>query len=430
MNRELPMLERNNRVFRTTTCDFDGMEAFNAKRYELIRTPSVSEVVDWNRCLTRVTAATTIPELEVACPEYSAGLAAPCSDTERFADCQDRVRTALAWQGVKRSLARTPEEQTANWTFAGTGADSAALCDWSVINGGPLTPEAGVQPCTYRPGTIDDLFRMLEHGMSPTLVGGSDSHGPNLEPGTARSYFQSGTDSPGALATADAVAALKQGRSFATYGPFIRASIDEATYGDVVRAQPGQSLELQLEVLTASWFGVDRVEVYVNGLLERVIEPQEPASAIVDLHGKVTFTVPSRDSWVVVVAMGLEDRNLMRDVELDLPWGELELSRVASDAFSRIPLAASLFSPPPAFPNWGPVPPYGVTNPIFIDTNGNEQYDAPLPAPDFCSRPCDPAVTDPGQCPAGQECLDEERLCGFNIEGRCIRRPSNPLRDH
>lgn len=430
MNRTLPMLESGNPVFRTATCDFDAMEVFNAKRFELIRTPSVAEVVDWNRCLERVNAATSISELDGICPEYLPGMAAACSETERFVECQDRNRTVLAFAGIRRVLARTPEEQAANWAFTGSGEDSEALCSWDVIEGEPIGPEMADQPCAFRPGHLDDLFRMLEHGLSPTVVGGSDSHGPNLEPGFSRSYVPSGTDSPAAIQISDVVAAMKEGRSFPSYGPFIRATIDDLTYGDVVRAQPGQALELKLDVQTASWFGVDRVEVYLNGLIVQVAEPNEPSSAIVDLRGKVSFTVPDRDSWLIVTAMGLHDDHLMRAVNLDVPYGELELSRIASDAFSRVPMAASLFSPPPSSPNWGPVVPYAATNPIYVDVDGNGRYDAPLPAPDFCSRPCDPASADPNQCPEGQQCLDKEALCGFNIEGDCVRRAADAFRDY
>ena len=60
MNRALTMFEQNNPVFRTASCDFDAMEVLNAKRFELLRTPSVAEVVDFNRCLRRLNAATNI----------------------------------------------------------------------------------------------------------------------------------------------------------------------------------------------------------------------------------------------------------------------------------------------------------------------------------------------------------------------------------
>jgi hypothetical protein len=430
MNREMSLFEQDNPSFRTATCDFDAMEVFNAKRFELIRTPTVAEVVDWNLCLDSVNAATNLAELSAACPEHTQGLPVACAESEPYTSCQDRVRSTLAWRSLKQILIRTPEEQLANWSFAGNSTDSQALCDSTVIAAGPVPAEQRDQPCTFRVGHVDDLFRLLERGMFKPILGGSDSHGASREPGCTRSYFRSPTDSPAAIDIGDAVTALRAGHTFATYGPFVEAQIRDQSFGDVVAAAPGEWLDLELQIRTASWFGVDRVDVYLNGLIERVIEPGVPPSVIEDVKGKVSFATPARDSWVVIIAMGVEDQNLMTPVSLDWPWGELELSRIASDAFSRVPMVASIFPPPPAVANWGPVPAFAVTNPIFIDTNGNGAYDAPLPRPDFCSRPCDAASTDPLQCPTGQECLAEEGLCGFNISGRCTRRPPSPLRDY
>ena len=64
-----------------------------------------------------------------------------------------------------------------------------------------------------------------------------------------------------------------------------------------------------------------------------------------------------------------------------------------------------------------------MTNPIYIDVDGNGRFDSPLPFPEFCSRDCDPSVSHPGQSPDGQTCLEDERKCGFAISGRCRRYP-------
>ncbi|MCC6551469.1 MAG: PHP domain-containing protein, partial [Polyangiaceae bacterium] len=280
-------------------------------------------------------------------------------------------------------------------------------------------------PCTYRAGQVDDYFRYLERGLLTAQIASSDSHGPSIEPGSPRTYFRSETDSPGALRIQDAVESLRGAHAFTTYGPFVRASIDEKTFGEVAPASPGSQAELHLEVQSASWFGVDRIEVYVNGRLIRVIEPATPPSAIVDARGKVTFEVPDRDSWVVVIAMGLKDENLMSPASLDVPFGEIQLSKLASDAFSKIPVINGLFTPTPTVPDWSPVLPYAVTNPIYIDTGNDGRYDAPLPFPEFCSKPCDPTVFDPDQCPPTQTCLEGDAVCGFAIIGVCDhRRPA------
>ncbi len=425
MARTPTLLEEANPVFRTAGCNFDAMEVINGKRFDLVRTPSVAESADWNRCRARVDAAAAAGELEAACPEEEGWLPAPCREGERFSDCKRRARTALAWAMMKRVLARTPEEQVRNWEFPATSEESQALCDPVLIGDAPIPEQNRDWPCTYRAGQVDDYFRYLERGLLTAQIASSDSHGPSIEPGSPRTYFRSETDSPGALRIQDAVESLRGAHAFTTYGPFVRASIDEKTFGEVAPASPGSQAELHLEVQSASWFGVDRIEVYVNGRLIRVIEPATPPSAIVDARGKVTFEVPDRDSWVVVIAMGLKDENLMSPASLDVPFGEIQLSKLASDAFSKIPVINGLFTPTPTVPDWSPVLPYAVTNPIYIDTGNDGRYDAPLPFPEFCSKPCDPTVFDPDQCPPTQTCLEGDAVCGFAIIGVCDhRRPA------
>ncbi|WP_437736575.1 PHP domain-containing protein [Sorangium sp. So ce1335] len=448
MARTPTFLEENNPVFRTASCDFDAMELINGKRFDLVRTPSVAEVVDWNRCLARLNAAGSAAEIEAACPEVAGWLRAPCAipgdaapapggdagaapAPVAIADCRRRARTELAWALMKRVLARTPEEQEKDWAFAGATPESQELCGPAALGDAEVAPEARDAPCTFRAGQVDDYFRYLERGFVPAQIASSDSHDASKEPGFPRTYFRSATDSPAALETPAAVESLRGAHAFTTYGPFIRATIGGKTYGEVAKGSAGTPLEVLFDVQTASWFGVDRVEFYLNGRMIRLLEPDMPPTALVDVRGKVTFTVPDRDSWVVIIAMGLEDRNLMSPVSLDVPFGEIQLSRLASDAFGRIPAINALFAPTPTVPDWSPVPPYAVTNPIYIDVDGNGRYDAPLPGPDFCSRPCDPAVLDPAQCPAKQDCLLEEEVCGFPIPGKCDhRRPALGRHDH
>lgn len=221
----------------------------------------------------------------------------------------------------------------------------------------------------------------------------------------------------------DALESLRGGHAFATYGPFIRATVGGKTFGEVATVQPGNAMQLLLRVETASWFGVDRVEVYSDGMLVKVLKPNKGPAAIVDVDESdpVVFPAPKHDSWVIIVAMGLNDENLMSPVSLDVPFGELQLPRIASLAFTQVEALATFFPPSPSVPDWYPIAPYAVTNPIFLDTDGNGVYDAPKgnALPPFCSRPCNPEVFDATQCPKGQTCLLEEGVCGHFVTGRC-----------
>ncbi|MEZ4296340.1 MAG: PHP domain-containing protein [Polyangiaceae bacterium] len=423
MNRELSTLTENNPVFRTADCSFDGMEIIAGKRFDLIRTPSVREVVDWNRCLARLNAATTPDELAVSCPEVSEGAFAPCGASERFQICKSRARTVLASIMTKEVLQRTASEQDRNWDFDGTMLDSQLLCDPTIIADDDVVPPGiGDEPCSYRPGQVDDFFRYLERGLLATQISSSDGHNDLKEPGYPRTYFLAGTDSPLGMSEDEAVASLKAGQAFSTYGPFVWASLKDKTYGQTASAQPGENVEMLLDVRTASWFGVDRVEVYMNGRLARLYQPDVPVTETHDLKGKVPLTVPDRDSWIVIIAMGLKDENSMSPVSVDVPFGEVQLSRLAADAFGQLPILKDFFVPPPTVPDWSPIIPYAITNPIYIDVDGNGKYDPPLPYPGWCSLPCDPSKPDSEQCAPGQTCLEREQMCGINVSGKCDHR--------
>jgi hypothetical protein len=418
LDRTTPSLEANNPLFATAGCDFDAMELINGKRFDIVRTATVGETVDYNRCRARIDAAKSIDELKKACPEIKNDLLAPCATSERFVVCQERNRSELAFVEIKRILARTPEEQAANWAFTKTVADAEALCDLGKLGDKVLSTDEALQPCLFHQGQVDDYFRYLERGFRKGQVASSDSHDAHIEPGFPRTYFASAAESPAGLSIDDAVAALRAGKALTTYGPFVRASLGNATFGDTAQAAKGSKVDLKLHVESASWFGVDRVEVYVNGALTNVLSPATGPEAIVDLDQSVSLDVPDRDSWVVVIAMGLKDKNLLRPVSLDVPFGEIQLARVVGSAFAAVPALKSFFALTPALPDFFPIVPYAVTNAIYIDTDGNGTYDAPLPAPPFCSIACDKATV----CPGNQICLNDSHVCGYPIKGKCDKR--------
>ena len=421
MKRKTGSLEANNPVFRTATCDYDGMELINGKRFDLVRTPTVKEVVDWNRCLSRVDRAKNPDGLRDVCPEIASGLLVACGEKERFADCQGKNRTALAWRAMRNILTRTPEEQENLWAFSQTMVDGQALCAMAKYGEDPVPAADAEMPCTHYMGHVDDYFRFLEHGMIKTQIAGSDSHEDVHEPGYPRTYFQASTDSPASLTTKEAVESLKKQHALTTYGPFVTASIKGKGVGDTVTVKGGGAANLDLKVQTASWFGVERVEIYQNGHLVKEIETGSQPSDVIDYEGKVSLDFPAdRDSWVVIIALGLADQNLMRKVTLDIPFGEIQISKVTSDAFSLIPTVSSFFTPTPTMPDWFPIPAYAVTNAILVDAGGDGKYDAPLPYPEFCSQGCDPNDVD-AVCGEKQVCL-EEAQCGVVVKALCEHR--------
>lgn len=427
MDRTTPFLENSNPLFRTASCDFDAMELFNSKRFDLMRTPTVAEVVDYNRCYAKIQNAESEEALDGVCPTVTEGQLADCKEDDTLEMCKHRQRTALAWEFTQRILIRTPEEQAAAEAFELTAVDGEELCDVATYGEDPVPAEVADKPCTHHSGHIDDYFQYLQRGFLKTQIASSDGHGAEREPGMPRTYFRSATDSPQQLDAREIVDTLRSGQAFPTYGPFIRASVHGKTFGEVAHVPKGQKAPLQLNIQTASWFGVDRIEIYVGGSLAKVIDPESAPQDVVDYDGLVELDLPDHDSWVVVVVLGLGDGYRMTPIALDVPFGELQLPRVASLAFSQIPLVSTIFTASPPIPDWFPIPAFAVTNAIYFDTDNNGKYDPPLDPPDFCSRPCDPQASDPAQCPGTQVCLPEEGVCGYAIEGECEDRRFLPI---
>ena len=498
LKRVTPSLEENNPVLRTVGCDHDAFEVFNSKRFDLIRTPTAWEVQVFERCLWRIDCAghpasvcpvegkgpldevAAVSELRDACPELDTcsglqadgeacppehGLAryaarcspgddlltclAGCREGERIEECKQRYRTALGEIISSEILRRTPAEQDA-WFDAptdedptiGDGALDDLIATCRVAKGklaqpiqDVLPPEDFLAPCAERNGMLEDYFRLVEHGMVRTMTGGSDSHGLLREPGVPRTYIRSATDEPQDLDDWKIAKSLQGGNVVASYGPFVEVDIGGGGPGDLVAVSAG-TVDANIRVQTASWFAVDRVEVYVNGRLVEAIDLDAEAQArgevhtkekIVDFEGTVALTIPDRDSHVVVVAQAVDPERSMAPVYIDVPFGELQLPRVAALGFAQIPLVSSVFPPPVRVPDFFGVQPYAVTNAVLLDVDGNGAFDTGLPRPGFCSPACDPdtgALTDGSglsctDLQADYVCLQPEARCGLPIAGTC-----------
>ncbi|HAN31446.1 MAG TPA: hypothetical protein DCQ06_07595 [Myxococcales bacterium] len=480
--------EVDTQVFRTVTCDHDAMEVFNAKRFDLVRTPSVREVQVFERCLIRIDTAGVDAQsgavdeaaaraaLPLACPEIDLlpelqetpallGTAfkkgdqqywdlASCTPDERLFDCKHRYRSALALAVNTAILVRTAEEQNAwlvelqrtpkeraKWLpdpAQGIDAvkaqsmleDLIGLCRVDVNKLDKPLPslisaDDLIRPCAERNGVLEDYFRFLEHGLIKAAIGGSDSHSASLEPGLPRNFIRSSTDKPSAIDPAEMSKNLRAGRVVTSYGPFLTVTVNGAEPGQTAAAKPGSQVKIDLNIQTASWFGIDLIEIYMNGELAHRQSLDVDPAAIEDFDGVIEVTMPSRDSWVVVTALGRDEKHWMRPVYLDVPFGELQLPQVAAMAFSNVPLVSSVFPKPVRFPDFYPVRPYAIANAILLDSDGDGVYTAPNPAPAFCSPKCDPKtglMANGKSCDTLQStytCLTPEGRCGVDIPGVC-----------
>jgi hypothetical protein len=187
---------------------------------------------------------------------------------------------------------------------------------------------------------IGEWFALLEHGHIVTATGNSDTHhlDHNIG-GYPRNYVRVRDDRP-SMVTPEAIAgALKHHRSFFTTAPFVTLRAGGVELGDVADARAGK-VRVEVEVQAAPWVSVSAVTLYQSG---REVK---------------RWGVPA----------GTERVRLKE--ELDLP--------VAADGW----LVARVDGDRPLAPVVGDqkrfdVRPLALTNPIFLDRDGNGAYDPP-----------------------------------------------------
>lgn len=182
-----------------------------------------------------------------------------------------------------------------------------------------------------------DWFSLLDHGRVVTATGNSDTHaiGPTLG-GYPRNYLRVPDDRPDRVSETEILAAVRGHHTFFTTGPFIQLRSGAAGIGDVVTAKDGK-VTLSIEVVAAPWIGVDSVQLYVNGKVEQRWTLQ-PTQLPVRLETEHTIEVGA-DSYVVLRADGTEPE-----------WP------VAGDNEHY------------------PIYPLAITNPLFIDRDGDGKF--------------------------------------------------------
>jgi hypothetical protein len=185
---------------------------------------------------------------------------------------------------------------------------------------------------------IDDWLGLLNHGHLATATGNSDTHHLTYNMGGyPRNYVRVPDDRPDHVAPQGVAEAVKRHRAFFTTGPFVRVRAGRGDIGDLVPA-PGGKATLAIEVDAPPWIAVSRVILYVSG--------------------KEAKRWPVADSHEVARFRGT--------FEVNLPIDGYAVIRVDGDR-TMAPVVGDRR-------NFG-VYPLALTNPIFLDVDGNGRYD-------------------------------------------------------
>jgi len=149
-----------------------------------------------------------------------------------------------------------------------------------------------------------------------------------------RSCMYFGHNVPGNVADAELGDAVRSMNVLISGGPFINVDVDGVTMGGVASA-PGGNAEVNVLVQAPEWMNVERMRIFVSGLeLDPVVldeSVRDPLNPVIRFDDAVTVSTGGGDGFVVII------------VEGDEP-----LTPVASGRY-----------------------PFAVTNPVFLDADGD-----------------------------------------------------------
>ncbi|MDH5706638.1 MAG: CehA/McbA family metallohydrolase [Candidatus Aminicenantes bacterium] len=198
---------------------------------------------------------------------------------------------------------------------------------------------------------IEDWLHLLNRGYYYPLVGSSDSHGIDRgEPGYSRTYVYYRGEETDSLDWNSLAHSLRKGRTFATNGPIIEFTVNTTyTSGDTFTDKDGK-VDVAIKVQSAPWIAVDEVRLIVNGE-RRIIFPVNTPKETILKFDMASFGLPllKVDSYIAVEVLGNES---LYPVLQRSSWSGLSTN-------------ATL--------------PYALTNPVFVDVDGNGKFDPPLP---------------------------------------------------
>lgn len=182
-----------------------------------------------------------------------------------------------------------------------------------------------------------DWFAFLKRGYRVVGTGNSDSHHSlTSEVGTPRTYVKVDTDEPSLLDEAAFIQATREGRATMSAGVFVTFTLNGKGLGELATLEDGKA-KLAIKVQSPAWTGaIETLEVLRNG--EVVARRTLSATGVVRYEGEI-IDEPTADAFYVV--------------------------RVRSEAGNLGPAAPT-------------TRPYGLTNPIWVDVDGNGKFDPPL----------------------------------------------------
>ena len=197
--------------------------------------------------------------------------------------------------------------------------------------------------------TVNDWLNLLARGFFFPAMASSDAHRIDVDgPGYSRTYAYVTDRDLKKVDIAAVIESLRSGRSFVTNGPIVELTVnDRYLPGDTLVAVEGE-VEIHIEVRAAPWILVDEARVFVNRQVVHVLPVEAAPGSVQRLRRDVRLELAD-DAFIVVEVTG---RGSLYPVVQERSWTGLQADAVT---------------------------PYALTNPVFVDIDGNGRFDPPLP---------------------------------------------------
>ncbi len=239
-----------------------------------------------------------------------------------------------------------------------------------ILNEVATLPDGGFELQPFQPGAQDDWFIMLAKGKRVVATGNSDSHGEKAEAGLPRTYVQAGASSDGpmhALSEADVYRALSAGQAIATNGPMLEVTVNGQGLGSTVVASDGV-IDVHIIAKASPWIDLTRVVVR-HGVKGRIVTAEVlEVIAVPSVRDVLRLDVTRQysnipdGSFIVVEAFGDES---MWPVHTAYEVPSLEISDAVGVIGGAFGFGATYGKYKPVQRQL--VTPYGFTNPIWVD---------------------------------------------------------------
>ena len=234
------------------------------------------------------------------------------------------------------------------------------------------------------PGVIEDWFKLLQTGKKVIGTANSDSHSPSkTEPGTPRTYVSVPSDVPMQVSAKALSEGVRSGNVLMTNGPFITVEVtgdETVTLGGTLQPQDGK-LSVKMRVQAPPWIKPDTLIVYFNGepLELEVNVPQAVGDKPLD-H-TLEFDIPVTGDGFLIFELTGEASMFPTIFPNEVP--PLEFSDVIGALGSSfgIDFGGGALSPTMVYR----ATPFALTNPIWVDADGDGEVAPSMPLPDLPS---------------------------------------------